>query len=62
MKETANHIRVAGEFIRTKNTEEDSEEEVFEAIFEGEDDSSGVNVESKKNSHEMAFSLEIRIN
>lgn len=61
MKETADHIRIAGEFIRMANSGDDPEEEVFEAIFKEDNDNSDANIQSKKDSQEVAFSLEIRI-
>lgn len=60
MGEKSTHFRIAGEFFQIEDSEDDPEEEVFQAVFEGDNDSSEANFESEETSQGLAFSLEIK--
>lgn len=60
MGEKSTHFRIAGEFLKIEDSEDDSEEEVFQAIFEEDNENSEASFESEETSQGLAFSLEIK--
>lgn len=60
MEEKTYHFKFAGEIIRAEDCEEDPEEKIFQAIFEENNEDAKANLETKKASKGLAFSLEIK--
>lgn len=60
MKEKTYRIKIAGEIIGVEDCEKDPEEEVFQAIFEENNEEHKADLETRKASQRLAFSLEIK--
>lgn len=61
MEEKTYQLRIAGEFIGVESHDDDTEEKIFQAIFEeSDDDKKEANLESGKTNRGMRFSLEVK--